>query len=555
MAEFMIRPDGRRQTKKFQVKPVSVVNQGSSSEFLSRPVKLKVLSSRRIVKLLCNSENYFNHFLNHSDSLPHCLRNEILHQVELRSQQHNDKVFRFSVSNSNNSNSSDQFSYMLKLWLKLFSSDTLVLREFLGHHWSRSLFQHIAREEKKYPDIKKLTLQSNEVNQERLCFLFELSENTWKPQMIQFLTKLPHLTHLTLKDFCDDDTLCNIAYQCPLLQYLCVVLGAESFSEQQLSDDGFSDLIEKQVEHQTLRELDLSQCHSSNITGKTILYLNQLQSLDTLHVRKSHFAWMELSVKFLGDDFRSSQSLRTLSLTFDENDNEVGSFNVDYDKLFPRLQDVRLYNIKPWSSYLQNLSQNMMEMTRVCGYSTTNDLEKVVKSQLRPAVMMIEIYMNPSLGQDTKFENLVDLRLTKEMFSTEFKLICDFMRACPRLKYFQVEALSLSHYDEDQFIELFHKHDHLKNLIRLSLHFRSTCSITVRFLEYILENCPLLEKIDNLLSWSVSVEDMEVVGRHDKVVMFASKNHWSLPWRCEDGTMIEIHQTPTGVMRDMFDNY
>ena len=145
-----------RRTRKFQVKPATIVNQGYASDHLSRPVKLKVLSVRRIAKLLCSDERYFYAFPTLVDCLPYSLRDDILTQLEQKCQHHHDRVFRFADSS---------YSAMTTIWLHLHVSDTLVLREFLGYHWSSLIFQHIASHDKIYPDIKKLTLQSNEVNQ------------------------------------------------------------------------------------------------------------------------------------------------------------------------------------------------------------------------------------------------------------------------------------------------------------------------------------------------------------------------------------------------------
>ena len=60
---------------------------------------------------------------------------------------------------------------MFQAWRTFFCSDKLVLREFLGSHWSRQVFLHLVTSDTLHPDIRQLVLQSNEVNQERLCFL------------------------------------------------------------------------------------------------------------------------------------------------------------------------------------------------------------------------------------------------------------------------------------------------------------------------------------------------------------------------------------------------
>ena len=85
-------------------------------------------------------------------------------------------------------------------------------------------------------------------DQERRCFLFELSESCWKPELKTLLSsRLPSLVSVTLHDFCDDDTLSLVGHHCHHLSHLHISLGPESYREQQLSDDGFSDLIDIQA--------------------------------------------------------------------------------------------------------------------------------------------------------------------------------------------------------------------------------------------------------------------------------------------------------------------
>ena len=66
----------------------------------------------------------------------------------------------------------------------------------------------------------------------------------------------------------------------------------------------------------TLRHVDLGSCHSSALTAKTLLSLSRVPGLETLHVMWEHFKWMDLSLRFLGADFRPRQSIRTLSIKF-----------------------------------------------------------------------------------------------------------------------------------------------------------------------------------------------------------------------------------------------
>ena len=74
-----------------------------------------------------------------------------------------------------------------------------------------------------------------------------------------------------------------IGKHCPSLAYLSISLGPESFSEQQLSDEGFADLIESQrVRSSSLREVDISNCFTSAVTAKTILNFSKLESVSRL---------------------------------------------------------------------------------------------------------------------------------------------------------------------------------------------------------------------------------------------------------------------------------
>ena len=191
-----------------------------------------------------------------------------------------------------------------------------MLDEFLGDHWSRLVFSHVVSSQEQFTAIKTLTLTSREVNQERLCFLFEISESKWKPELGSFLWRLPNLTHLTVNDFCDDDTVSMIGKHCHNLLYLRVSLGPESFSEQQLSDEGFSDLIEYQLARPSLREVDIADCFTSAVTAKTILNFAKLQTVVKLHVMWSHFIWMDLSIRFLGRDFGHNHAIKVLSVKF-----------------------------------------------------------------------------------------------------------------------------------------------------------------------------------------------------------------------------------------------
>ena len=163
----------------------------------------------------------------------------------------------------------------------------LRLEEFLGDHWSRQAFHHILDSEEDWGHVRSLSLASREVSQERLCFLFELSECRWKPQLSSLLSRLSGLTTLHLTDFCDDDTVSLVGRHCPKLAHLTIALAPESFSEQQLSDEGFADLVESQLEQGSrLQQVRLADCYSSTISAKTVLQLSRIPTLNSLSARQ-----------------------------------------------------------------------------------------------------------------------------------------------------------------------------------------------------------------------------------------------------------------------------
>ena len=60
----------------------------------------------------------------------------------------------------------------------------------------------------------------------------------------------------------------------------------------------------------------------------------------------------------------------------------------------------------------------------------------------------------------------------------------------------------------------------------------------------------------SLVTWSVSTSDVSSVGRRwGKVAMFATRSHWSLPWRCEDGSLVEVTGQHPAHSGDLFDNF
>ena len=166
------------------IKPVWMLRKEIGGEFLHRPLQLRTLVTRKLAKLLdvaCNPDQLQEavHFL------PAPLRLDIFKRI-----MGNNDMVRSRMAVKEN---------VFHAWLALFSGSDLILEEFLGDHWSRLVFQHLVKEKTSHPNVTSLVLASREVNQERLCFLFELTESTWKPELQIFLSCLPNLTRLTLR--------------------------------------------------------------------------------------------------------------------------------------------------------------------------------------------------------------------------------------------------------------------------------------------------------------------------------------------------------------------
>ena len=137
----------RHKTRRFQVKPAVLLKENNSSDFVSRPVKLKILVIRKIVKILETGTVIFPN----TEDIPKCLQNELFTAFEQR--------IRIKCKNSPLDRQN-----ILRAWSTFFSGSKLELKEFLGCHWSHLVFEHIVSNSKEYGDVKQLVLQSNEVN-------------------------------------------------------------------------------------------------------------------------------------------------------------------------------------------------------------------------------------------------------------------------------------------------------------------------------------------------------------------------------------------------------
>jgi len=544
-----------RRNRQFMLKPASIFNQDHPNEFLSRPLKLKTLVMRNIAKMFDAGSfdaGSFDEGINIFDTIPNSLKMDIFNIIKLK----NESWHSRNVAKDN----------VFKAWLTLFTGPELVLEEFLGEHWSKLVFSHVVKCKEKLPAIKNVTLTSREVNQERLCFLFEVSESKWKPELGIFLCHLPNLTHLTVNDFCDDDTVSMIGKYCYNLLYLRVSLGPESFSEQQLSDEGFSDLIEFQLARPTLREVDIADCFTSAVTAKTILNFAKLQSVTKLHVMWSHFIWMDLSIRFLGKDFVHNYAVKVLTVKFGfDNFENSRYFNADQgainfvSRVFPSLDELRIFNLCELTTEeeILNLRDTFGDKIKSVSIKKCKNLKVI--NQMVPNVEKLDIgiLMCPDTSGVT-FDNLTELSIHKDMFAIEFKFVHDMLAVCTQIKVFKVFSLKVANYDEDLLIQLFSSKKHLTRMEIFSLNFRTSSPMSSRLVHFLVSTCPNLEKIENLLSWNLDGLDFDLLASHGKSVMFARKNHWSLPWKTEDGVLHDVESGHGGGhgggVGDLFDN-
>jgi len=507
------------------IKPVWMLRKDVGGEFLHRPLQLRTLTTRKLAKLLdvsCTPQQLQEAV----QYLPAPLRMDIFKRI----MSNNDKVrSRMAVKEN-----------VFHAWLALFSGADLTLEEFLGDHWSHLVFQHLVKEQTSLPHVTNLALASREVNQERLCFLFELTESTWKPQLQVFLSCLPNLTRLTLSDFCDDDTVAIVGKTCSCLAYLSISLGPESFSEQQLSDDGFADLIESQrLRSCSLREVDLSNCFTSAVTAKTILNFSKLESVTRLHVMWSHFLWIDLSIRFLGVDFEQNHFVKVLSIKFGHDSFEnLRHFNTDQgaigfvSKVFPDLEELRLLNMFEFETpeEVDNLRSKYGKIVKVVNMQKCRNLDQLAVMLPNVEKMELGIVMNPD-APSIPFPCLTQLTISKDMFAMDFEFVHDLLACCVSISTFKVFSLKLANYKEEKLLNLFHSKPHIQRLRDLEFNFRTSAPITDAILHWLVVHCPRLERLGNLLSWNLGNLNRNLIEEAGGVLVLAKKSHWSLPWR------------------------
>ena len=317
-------------------------------------------------------------------------------------------------------------------------------------------------------------------------------------------------------------------------------MGPESFSEQQLSDEGFADLIESQrLRSSSLREVDISNCFTSAVTAKTILNFSKLKSVNRLHVMWSHFLWIDLSIRFLGVDFEQNHFVKVLSIKFGHDSFEnMRHFNTDQgaigfvSKVFPDLEELRLLNMFEFETQeeIDNLREKFGNIVKVVNMQKCRNLDQLAVMLPNVEKMELGIVMNPE-APSISFPHLTQLVISKDMFAMDFGFIHDLLACCVSIAIFKVFSLKLAQYKEDRLLNLFRTKAHLQGLRELELHFRTSAPITDAVLHWLVVHCPRLERLGNLLSWDLGNLNRGLVEEAGGVLVQAKKSHWSLPWR------------------------
>jgi len=278
----------------------------------------------------------------------------------------------------------------------------------------------------------------------------------------------------------------------------------------------------------------------------------------------SHFIWIDLSIRFLGDDFAQNRAVKLLSVKFGHDNFENSRyFNADQgainfiSKVFPDLEELRVLNLFELETKeeIENLQKTFGDIIKHVSMRKCRDLSVVAAMVPMVQRMELGILMCPEVSSVT-FPHLSHLVISKDMFAIDFNFIHDLLGSCVSLSVFKVFSLRLSNYNEARFINLFLNKPHLQKLVELSLNFRTSCSMSASLVNFLAHTCPNLEYLGNLLSWNLNGLDQEMLASIQKGLVMATKRHWSLPWRSEDGQMhdVDCGGLGHGCVTDLYDN-
>lgn len=564
------------------VKPVSLLRLTGSEEAPSRVRSLRILAALKLSDLyflsgldrtLCSVvraqlDEYFS-------ALPQAAKLTVFEEI----QREGNSRLEQSFSSSLRPNQGTDVGFLAWAIFGLTGS-SLELSEFLSGG-GKQIFQHLIRPDanpQEFSHITSLQLGSSEISGERLSFVYEVTESVWKPELRRlFATSLTALAQLTLTQFCDDDTLCLVGQCCPRLQLLRIKLSPESFNEQQLSDDGFEELAKYQEHWPSLRELDIQECFSSSITSRTILSLARIETLTSLHTRSFHFSWLDLTRKMNIDRVKPNRWLKFLSINFYPDDAESfdaeGLISGHSEAVFARILLSAIGDLFPSITELavagihSDLLHSAVDFDQPPAFLTESLAPRLVHLRIKkcstllssvarhlPQLRSLELSYCPLEGTPSGcLDQLTVLKVSPD----EYRDVVDYadlralLIAAPRLKeFYLVNAIVYVNswagnerrlMSEAEFLDLFTAAPHLQqNLEVLSLAFSQESLLTASTVLALLARCPRLRRLENLLSWRLrGPEELgppELLLENFKMGMVcATRSHWSLHWRGEDG--------------------
>jgi len=531
-------------------KPSAIVRLEDGLEYLQNPPPLKSLSMKVLVQLFTclqdvPNETDVTNLRLYIHQLP-CVLQQQIHQSV---QSHYSRATHFVKHEQD---------LLFILW-KLFFSDRdkkLVLEEFLGNHWSSEVFKFLIESDADFQAITCLDIGSQQIDKKRLSYLFEITESTWKPEFRTLLSKLPNLVDLTLNEFCDDDTISLVGKHCKKMKNLVVIIKPESFQEQQLTDDGFLDLIDSQEKYPSLARIDLSSCYTSAVTAKAIINLEKIKTLVSLHVRSSHLHWLHLYHKLLRQTLRPNTSLTVLNVELSLYPEEIAAFFDGENSVikilplvFPQVGEFNLFHWAESAGVTEHAEggrtcpelETLGFKTKVLSVDHCKKLELLPR--IFPNIQKLEL-RDLKIHQDAltvPFGQLKVVHLIKDLLPISFQVVADIMKNSLKLTEIKVVASKIIDATDEGFVETFNQNPHLKRLEEFSITVTSgeSCQLTILLVHFLLLNCSNLRRVEKLVTWNISKEDVDrdILRETGFAVVMAKRKHWSLPWKGEDGTV------------------
>ena len=174
-------------------------------------------------------------------------------------------------------------------------------------------------------------------------------------------------------------------------------------------------------------------------------------------------------------------------------------------------------------------------------------------SELMPNLKELYInYVPLSKCKNPRFENLVKLRICRDNYRDriDYQDLKDLLQACVQLRELHLDKISLfvrrdgidDKITDSDILQLLTDHPHLTNLTKLNLDFSRASSLSEKSVFSLLENCPGLRRLENLITWNISRESLNpeyLLSRFRMGVVYGARSHWSLHWKGEDGTFYD----------------